>query len=145
MKAFFKLPKHQWETSATYWMTKSHSEEDAKKIADGRRNVTVWENDKYQVHVRPQGAITHLSIRRMDREPIHDWRDLQTIKNMLVGESHEAVEIYPAEDRLVDTSNQYHLWVFSDPSFRLPFGFGERLVMDPNQAAATGAKQRERV
>jgi len=30
---------------------------------------------------------------------------------MIVGEEHEAFEVYPAESRLVDTANQYHLWV----------------------------------
>jgi hypothetical protein len=28
----------------------------------------------------------------------------------------------------VDTSNKYHLWVFKDATFRLPFGFTERDV-----------------
>jgi hypothetical protein len=108
-----------------------------KEFAD----CIVFSNDTYQVQVRktkwpkaPDGSefmdMFWLSIKRLDREPIHDWRDLQTIKNMIVGEHHEGIEIYPAEDRLVDTSNQYHLWVFADPEFRLPIGFDERCVTD---------------
>jgi hypothetical protein len=83
----------------------------------------------------------HLSLKRRDREPIdHDrWRILQQIKNTLVGEENEAVEMYPAESRLVDTANQYHLWVFADPNERWPFGFTERYV---TSTESHGSKQR---
>lgn len=85
----------------------------------------VYLNDRYQVAKRTieDGRMVHLSIKRVDREPIHDWRDLQAIKNMLVGPECEAIEIYPAESRLVDTANQYHLWVFTDETYRIPVGF----------------------
>lgn len=48
--------------------------------------------------------------------------------NELVGEEVEAVELYPAESRLVDGSNQFHLWCVI--GFRFPFGFEERLVSE---------------
>ncbi len=91
----------------------------------------IWINDQYQVVIRKQSSnnnldqfnIIHLSIKRIDKKPIHSWRDLQKIKNLLVGEENYGVEVYPNESELVDTSNQYHLWVFEDPSIRLPFGF----------------------
>jgi hypothetical protein len=83
-----------------------------------------------------------LSIKRHDRRPIHDWRHLQRIKNALVGEQHEAVELYPAESRLVDTANQYHLWVLADPNKRFPMGWDQRLVEGPESAARVGAAQR---
>lgn len=93
----------------------------------------LWENDKYVVLVDkhpPHGFamdVWHLSIRRQDRAPIHDWRDLQKIKNEIVGEQVEAIEIYPAEDRLVDTANQYHLWAFPQGQ-AVPVGYVTRLV-----------------
>lgn len=40
----------------------------------------------------------------------------------------EGIELYPAESRLVDTSNQYHLWVFKGR--RLATGFQFRAVAD---------------
>lgn len=86
----------------------------------------------------------HLSIKRVDREPIHDWRVLQDIKNAMLGEQCEAVELYPAESRLVDTANQYHLFGFDQPwpDLGFPFGFTERMVVDdPNFPRA---KQRPR-
>lgn len=103
----------------------------------------VFRNNRYQVHVRgmqndaiaaagiPGGRILHLSIKRVDRGPIvRDWRIIQRIKNEIVGEECEAVEIYPAESRLVDEANQYHLWAVPEPGYRFPFGFHERLVGD---------------
>lgn len=90
---------------------------------------TLWVNDSYQVSVRDLGeGGWHLSIKRIDQEPVHDWRDLQRIKNEILGPECEAVELYPAEDRKVDAANQYHLWGSGDPEFRFGFGFTERLV-----------------
>lgn len=95
----------------------------------------LYVNSRYQVMVRRQPAkeaaapdLVHLSIKRRDNEPARDWRDLQRIKNELLGQEVEAVELYPAESRRVDTANQYHLWAIDDPTFRWPFGFGERFV-----------------
>jgi len=90
----------------------------------------VYKNDTYQVSMRDLGEdFVHLSIKRIDREPIHDWRDLQAIKNELVGEECEGIELYPAESRLVDTANQYHLWVAKKSTFRFPFGFDSKRVV----------------
>jgi hypothetical protein len=88
--------------------------------------------------------MVHLSIRRNDRKIMRDWRDLQRIKNELVGPTCEGVEVFPSEDRKVDTTNQYHLWVCADPEYRLPFGFAERLVLTPEEVAERepGAVQR---
>ncbi len=92
-------------------------------------NDEIYMNDTYQVNVRRSSAITHLSIKRRDKQPIHDWRDLQEIKNRLVGPEFEAIEIYPAESRRVDTANQYHLWVLPAGA-AVPFGFQSRCVSD---------------
>ena len=96
-----------------------------------------WENNRYQVLVRRNSGIggmpdvIHLSIRSLDRSADHDWRHLQRIKNEILGPEIEAVELYPAESRLVDTSNQYHLWAFDiEPGKTcFPFGYsGEQFV-----------------
>jgi hypothetical protein len=98
------------------------------------REEKVFLNSRYQVNIREcsdgRQPMLHLSIKRRDKQPIHDWRDLQRIKNELVAPGCEAVEIYPAESRLVDTANQYHLFVYTDPTYRIPFGFTERLVTE---------------
>jgi hypothetical protein len=100
----------------------------------------IWVNDIYQVNVlrgsncddyihapELKGKCDYLSIKTHNKEAIHDWRHFQIIKNELCGEDREAVEIYPSEERLVDTANQYHLWVLPKNEF-FPFGFKERKV-----------------
>ena len=93
----------------------------------------LYENDRYQViareyHDGPFGPYVHLTIRSADGSARHDWRDFQRIKNELVGPETEAVELYPAESRLVDTANHYHLWVFRE--FRFPLGMQEREISE---------------
>lgn len=87
----------------------------------------VWMNGLYQVIKTskefPAGPGWHLSIKRLDREPITDWRHLQLIKNQLLGPEVEAVQLHPAESRLVDSANQYHLWALQSPRYQFPFGF----------------------
>jgi hypothetical protein len=93
--------------------------------------VPVYKNDRYQVQVRAVGDDwVSLSIKRNDRQPIHDWRDLQEIKNKLIGPECEGFELYPSESRKVDTANQYFLFVCTDETFRVPVGFNERMVSE---------------
>jgi len=112
------------------------------------QTIRVYKNDKYMVIKKEIAGdsgkmeLCWLSIKRQDRESIHDWRELQQIKNELVGPEHEAVELYPAESRCVDAANQYHLWVILDPTYRFPFGFRERMVSGSKEAEEIGAKQR---
>lgn len=87
-------------------------------------------NDVYMVRVRQASPFVQLDIARRDGQPGKSWRDFQRIKNELVGPECEAVELFPAESRLVDTSNQYHLWVYPDPANRFPFGYSRRFVLD---------------
>jgi len=126
------------------------SREAAAQQVRALRQQAVYMNDRYQVNVLrvPMpfgpacGDIAWLSIKRRDKAPMHDWRALQEIKNRIVGPEHEGFEIYPAESRLVDAANQYHVWVFLDPRVRLPVGFREREVAGAEAAAAVGARQR---
>jgi hypothetical protein len=112
------------------------------------RNTTYWINDLYLVarRVFPGSPIVQLNIRRRDGKPIlRDWRHFQEIKNQLVGEECEGVELYPAESRLVDTSNKYHIWCHLDPKFRFPVGFDYRHVEDanPKRNKVPGIRQRK--
>lgn len=93
-------------------------------------SMHIFENDSYHVEVRYNPPFVHLDIRRHDMGDCKNWRELQQIKNEIVGPEHEAVELFPAESRLVDTANQYHLWVHVSSSYRFPFGFADRCVLD---------------
>lgn len=102
-----------------------------KAAAIGIDQELIFLNSRYQVNIRPFthsvfGQVAHLSIKSLDKEARHDWRDFQRIKNELCGEECEAIEIYPAESRLIDTANQYHLWVFH--SYKIDLGWQQRLV-----------------
>lgn len=101
---------------------------------------TFWANSHYLVFVREAGpGLVHLSMRTVENDARHDWREMQRVKNELCGEEWEAVELYPAVSRIVDTANQYHLWCFP---FVLPFGFGKGLVIDDAGRGPDGATQR---
>ena len=99
------------------------------KVCQRTKEVTDYEDDIYIVKERFDCGLTHLSISRKDGECIHDWRELQKIKNELVGCEREAVEIYPRETRVLDARNSFHLWVF-DVGVKIPFGFGEGLKVN---------------
>ena len=107
-----------------------------------RDNERTYKNNQYTVTVMEmEGGGKYLSIKRNDRHWKHDWRHLQRIKNELVGDEAEAVELYPAESRLVDEANHYHLWVLPMGQ-KYPFGFDERVVSDGTDQVMTGGRQR---
>lgn len=88
-------------------------------------------NSRYQVaayglHHPTYGRVVHLSFKTRDKQPHHDWRDMQRIKNEIVGPEYDAIELYPKESRCVDHANQYHLFCFLD--HEVPLGFTHRLV-----------------
>ena len=126
--------------------------EDYHQLYLASANDEMWRNSRYQVAARRnytddgEGGIVemvHLSIKRIDGQTIHDWRDKQRIKTELLGAECEAIELYPAESRLIDTANQYHLWGVNSTTFRWPVGWHEgRLTLDPNEADVAGAHQR---
>jgi hypothetical protein len=102
----------------------------------------MWINDLYLVNVirdipcewirdddgKPT-LMTHLSIKNKDRSAKVDWRNFQYIKNQLVGEENEGCELFPAESRLVDGANQYHIFCFQNPEMRFPFGFNDGRIV----------------
>ena len=111
--------------------------EDVKgSMVDGLELKTkIFVNSRYQVCVTEDvpmhngaSVCTWLNIKRHDKESCHDWRDFQRIKNELCGEDMEGLELYPSETRMVDGSNQYHIWVFPKGTL-IPVGFVQRAVV----------------
>ena len=118
--------KLSWNDAKQYY----HEMFDCDTYQNDIYSVMVFRNKQadWQVHEKSwKGNMTYLSIKRLDKKSIHDWRDLQEIKNELVGKNYEAVEIYPNENRLVDTANQYHLFVFP-VDYKIPFGWQVRTI-----------------
>jgi hypothetical protein len=130
------------------WTETAPTDPSGKVVADWNAGgERFFENSHYLVFVRPMvpsdsdtPPAFHLSMRTIENDTRHDWREIQRVKNELLGEDWEGIELYPAESRVVDTANQYHLWCFP---FVLPFGFayGERGTAD--EASAIGAVQRD--
>lgn len=79
-----------------------------KYLAMSRMVQTAW------------GLVRHVCIRNQDCTDI-PWAEKQRIKNELFGRNAVAIEVFPAEERLVDAANMYHLWILPD-GFQLPFG-----------------------
>ena len=77
-----------------------------------------WENRLYYATVARfaagfgigEGPYIRIGISSTDETARHDWRDFQHIKNDIAGDDWEAVELYPAEHRLLDPSNRFYLW-----------------------------------
>lgn len=95
--------------------------EDKPTIVPGMPPFYEWENDLYFGSLRRYdtgaplgwgGAYACIGIYARANDARHDWREYQQIKNDLVGPEWEAVELYPAESRLVDPSNAFYLWCF---------------------------------
>lgn len=116
-----------------------------------RREEAIWINSRYQVNIRrfPRHEsdgpdLVHLSIKRLDKGQIgpEKYRDFMRIKDELLSPEHEAIEIYPARSREVDTSNQYHMWAIDSPEWRVPFGWTEgRKVQGPVLNSKSNTRQ----
>lgn len=126
--------------------------------ADGKREykrlqlLEWYGNEKYSVSVDRDSDLhgfssnwrcVHLSIHRRDRAPCDDWREFQQIKNDILGKECEAVQLYPAHARVMDTANEYHLWAFfrrdTDMPIQWPVGWA---VGKRSNDSAGGAVQR---
>ena len=113
--------KEEWERA---WSTSEHDFHLSEGQYDLYNTKEVWANDEYWAVLDKQCEIGthtsflgyplwHLAIRRRNEKPLRDWRILQGIKNKVVGEGFEAVELYPADSRIMDVGNVYHLWVLA--------------------------------
>ena len=96
---------------------------------------TLYANSRYLVvkrvfEMEGRAEMVWLSIRNRDGSSLRDWREYQRIKNELVDPEWEGVEVYPAESRLVDTTDTFHLWVFPKPLFTPPLSFQQRQVSE---------------
>lgn len=143
-RGFVKIP------SKNEFFKKFDNPEDAQMHWERIHRSEFWQSEFYDVYIdkkadhRLEGAVIWcLSISTRNQEAVHDWRDLQAIKNVLIGKDFEAIELYPSENRLVDTANQYHLYVFMEFNNQvkplIPIGWINKSVSNK----AVFGKQRE--
>ena len=146
-------------TIATHPRFKNENREEMiefyRQSLDEQYSCPVYTNDVYQIYYHKgdkvadeivhqdnlKGKMTYLSIKRHDKQPCNDWQDFQTIKNTLCGDDTEAIQIYPAEYRLMNSANQYHLIVFPANICPIPFGFMVARTVIPKSCSMDGAVQ----
>lgn len=123
----------------------SISEADAVAMLEAdHAKCTYFTNHLYQVEARTfDNGIMQICIRRRDGAvDLRDWRHFQQIKNEVAGPEREAFELYPAESRLVDTSNKFHLWVLPE-GVKMPVGWQQRDVQYEECRDVPGMRQRK--
>lgn len=77
--------------------------------------------------------MVHIRVKPLYGHPYRGhWEDLQEIKNLVVGEESEAVELYPVESRKVTGAPVYHLWA-NKHGHKFPFGFPHSWVHRPKE------------
>jgi hypothetical protein len=123
----------------------SYTEAEARTfLEEDHKRYRFFTNDLYQVQVAPtgdNGDFLHINIRRLDGSMFKDWRHFQQIKNEVAGPEREALEIYPAESRKVDTSNKWHLWVLPEGA-QVNLGWGTRDIQYKEIRNVPGLRQR---
>lgn len=104
----------KWERKD--YLLKLHSNRDIKHaFASAKHSVQIS-----FLYKEPFGYIAHLWVRRQDGKPT-TWKELQQIKNELIGEDKMGIEVFPKAETLVDQAPMYHVWVFD----RFDFGISE--------------------
>jgi hypothetical protein len=71
-----------------------------------------WQTTIYEILYDEPKGFKHLRISRVDGEPIRSWKDIQEIKNDLLGEDVVAIEVFPKQCDFVNGSNTYHIWTW---------------------------------
>ena len=93
-----------------------------KEYYDRMKTEVFFVNDIYQVIMTEDENSIWLSIKNHDRTTDIPWQHKQWIKNDLCGEEAEGIELFPAQSRIWNTANQYHLFIMKDNE-RIPIGF----------------------
>jgi len=142
-REFFSFLKEHGATKADAQAAWKREKIREQRVENYRNETYHAMIDKHDTHGFGDDIIVWtLSIKRHDREPICDWRDFQEIKNQLCGEQAEGMMLYPAESRVVDTANQYWMYVFMNEGFIIPVGFTQGIKTDT--ADYGNARQRSR-
>jgi hypothetical protein len=91
-----------------------------------------FSNDRWKVLLNVGTGVApalHISIMAQDLNSEPTWAECQAIKNQLLGNDQEMVQLYPAEKRLVNAAPIYHLWGIK--GMPVPLGMGLENVIPP--------------
>lgn len=78
-----------------------------------------YQNNRYLVQVHDNRMTSHgpailAHIMRLDGQPVHNWPELQRVKNEVFGNHATAIEYYPPAREVIDVCNIYWLWIYPD-------------------------------
>ena len=124
----YKIYKEMWKTDRS--LSKPTKRQAKRQFKETCKEI-FYANELYQATVdyskwdaKSREGYIYISLKNHKRTTNVSWQHKQWIKNDICGEEMEAMELFPAESRLVNTANQYHLWVLD----KIPFGFNKRIV-----------------
>lgn len=88
------------------------------------KTLALWRSKKFMAQVvqEPNGSI-RISINRTSINSKYQfidgisWDDLQNIKNQIGFQDHDCIELYPAQEDVVNVANIRHLFVLPETSF----------------------------
>jgi len=139
VKALYKKMKKIMKANGV--KTKGFTMASCKREMQLQNQEEIWSNGAYEVSVNREDDIVHLSLKNYQRTTDIPWQHKQWIKNDIMGEEYEACELFPAESRLVNTANQYHLWCF--PKGYMKFGWNQRFTSNETPTSQLGTGKQD--
>ena len=125
--------KREWQplTQTPDWAVKAKHEQVMEQarvtfpelaVEEFRAPDEVWGSSQYTVTVHylddNRDGFVEVGIHNYHRTTHVPWRHIQQIKNEVFGPDREAVQLFPAEDRLLDSANEY--WIYVYPTSEAP-------------------------
>ena len=86
-------------------------------------HVIVRQGPNVPKQMQAEVQLAEIEIRTIDNKGIFDWSDIQEIKNELFSTKHEALELYPANSRLIRDKNVRYIYVLTNQE-KAPIGHG---------------------
>jgi hypothetical protein len=105
-----EVPRNQWPANAPPSIMRVFRS----------RDFLVQEYESTSSHVISRLSVCRTSISGNRWKDGITWDELQRIKNECGYENTDAIEIYPADDDVVNVANMRHLWVMDA---RIPFAW----------------------
>lgn len=112
------VDQHLWGRKLKRW---PYAEARALTMDIKLKPFEVWRSKDYLAQIFRDGNQVRVSINRTHQPNGQDWAEgiswdaLQQIKNEIGRGDTWAVELYPADDEVVDDANMRHLWLLDAP------------------------------
>lgn len=90
-----------------------------KTPSDFKTPIAVFRSRHFLIQVFDEGEVKRISVNRTIHNGVSwdeniSWDELQLLKSQIGYGNFYAVEIYPAEDEVVNVANMRHLWILKE-------------------------------